>query len=281
MSAVTIRNAYVETTLGQVHYRFVDVPEDAHAHAHAHAHAPVLFFHRTPVTSASFDRVLAQLAGWRRLIAFDTPGFGGSFTPADAAGMPVFVSAFAEAIAGLGIDRFHLVGHHTGCHFAAELAALPGSGALSLMMDGAMVPSAEERSRVVPPVPAPVIDRSGSYARIAWDFLQPFYTVFDERCIHDEYVGALSSTFTRAACMKVVRGHDLAALLRDVRCPLLACAAEDDVFAPHLERVSAIDSSAAIRRYGNAGIASPELQTEAFCALVRESVARSEKVSSA
>lgn len=269
MSAFSIRKAYVETTLGQIHCRFVDVPEDAGA--------PVLFFHRTPVTSASFDGVLAQLAGWKRLIAFDTPGFGGSFTPAADAKMPVFVSAFVEAIEGLGIDQFHLVGHHTGCHFAAELAALPGSGALSLMMDGAMVPSAEERSRVVPPVPAPVIDRSGSYARVAWDFLQPFYTVFDERCIHDEYVGALSSTFTRAACMKVVRAHDLAALLRDVRCPLLACAAQDDVFAPHLERVSAVDSSAVIRRYGNAGIASPELQTTAFCALVRESVARGER----
>jgi pimeloyl-ACP methyl ester carboxylesterase len=266
MAGPAIRKGYVDTSVGQIHYRSVEAP--------ASAGDPVLFFHRTPVTSASFERVLWRLAGWRRLVAFDTPGFGESFVPPDDADMRSFVVAFKEAIAGLGIHRFHLVGHHTGCHFAAELAALPGSGALSLMMDGAMIPSPEERARVVPPIPAPVIDRSGNYARLAWDFLQPFYTVFDERCMHYEYVGALGSTFTRTACMKVVRAHDLALVLDSVRCPVLACAAQDDVFAPHLERASAVRSGAVVRRYGNAGIASPELQTEAFCELVRESVGR-------
>jgi len=269
MTDAILRKAYVDTSVGQMHYRSADAPGSSAA--------PVLFFRRTPVTSASFTRVLQRLAGARRLIAFDTPGFGESFVPAEDAGMPTFVRAFSDAIAALGIERFHLVGHHTGCHFAAELAALPDSGALSLLMDGAMVPSAEERSRVVPPIPAPVIDRTGSYARNAWDFLQPFYTVFDERCIHDEYVGALASTFTRTACMKVVRGHDLAGLLGAIRCPIIACAAQDDVFAPHLERVSAVNGAALIRRYGNAGIAAPELQTEAFCELVREAIALGER----
>lgn len=268
MAAVAIRKSYVDTSAGQMHCRYVDAP-------HATG-APVLFFHRTPVTSASFERVLQRLAGWRRLVAFDTPGFGGSFVPADDAGMAQFAGAFGEAIAGLGIDRFHLVGHHTGCHFAAELAAAPGSRALSLLVDGAMIPAPEERARVAPPVPAPVIDRTGNYARLAWDFLLPFYTVFDARCIHDEYVGALASTFTRGACMRVVRSHDLARTLGEVRCAVLACAARDDVFAPHLERVADVCRQALIRRYGDAGIASPELQTEAFCELVRESVERGE-----
>jgi pimeloyl-ACP methyl ester carboxylesterase len=269
MAIADLRKAYVDTAAGQIHYRFFDAP--------GNTAAPVLFFHRTPVTSASFTRVLQHLGGWRRLIAFDTPGFGESFVPAGDAGMQVFVQAFSEALARLQVSRYHLVGHHTGCHFAAELAALPGSGALSLMLDGAMIPSAEERARVVPPTPAPVIDRSGSYAHRAWEFLQPYYTVFDERCMHDEFVGALASTFTRGACMKVVRSHDLAAVLQSVRCPLLACAAQDDVFAPHLERISAVNGAAVIQRYGNAGIAAPELQTGAFCALVQECVEMGER----
>lgn len=269
MSAIIVRKTYIDTSEGQIHLRHVEAPGTTDT--------PVLFFHRTPVTSASFTRVLQHLAGWRHLIAFDTPGFGESFVPTSDSGMPVFVRAFSEALARLGINRFHLVGHHTGCHFAAELAALPNSGAQSLMMDGAMIPSPEERSRVVPPIPAPVIDRTGSYAQKAWEFLQPFYTVFDEHCIHDEYVGALASTFTRTACMKVVRAHDLGAVLKSVSCPILACAASDDVFAPHLERASAVNGSTVIRRYGHAGIASPELQTKAFCELVRESVKLGER----
>jgi pimeloyl-ACP methyl ester carboxylesterase len=264
-----IHKAYVDTAAGQVHCRIVEAP--------ASTGAPVLFFHRTPVTSASFTRVLERLAGWRRLVAFDTPGFGESFTPPDDAGMPTFVRSFAEAIAALGIDRYHLVGHHTGGHFAAELASGADSRALSLMLDGAMVPTAEDRARVVPPIPAPVIDRTGKYAQMAWEFLQPFYTVFDARCIHDEYVGALASTFTRTACMKVVRAHDLGDVIRRVSCPIVACAARDDVFAPHLDRIAAVRDTAVIRRYGDAGIASPELQTDAFCALVRECVELGER----
>ncbi len=263
MSTATIRKSYVDTPLGQLHLRSVEGPG-----------APVLFLHRTPVTSASFERVLTQLSGWRRLIAFDVPGYGDSFVPAAGTVLPDLVSAFHAALATLGIERFHVVGHHSGASLAAALAQHPG--ALSLMIDGAMVSSAEERARLTPPPPAPVIDRSGQYTQLAWKFLEPYYTVFDERCIHDEFVGALRSTFTRGAHLLAVRAHDLGATLARLNCPVLACAAEDDVFAAHLERVSAALPRALVRRYGQAGIAGPELQTEAFCALVRETVALGE-----
>lgn len=259
MSSCTIRKGYTDTSFGPLHHRSIGGPG-----------APVLFLHRTPVSSASFERVFEQLAGWRHLLAFDVPGFGESFVPAEDAGLPVFVQAFAEAMAAMGIERFHLVGHHSGAGIACELAAAPG--ALSLMIDGAMLTSAEERARVTPPVPAPVIDRSGAYAQAAWNFLQPYYTVFDGRCMHEEYVGALRSTFTRGPLLRAVRGHDLAAALARVRCPVLASAAEDDVFAAHLERVRAVLPQALLRRYGKAGIAGPELQAESFAALVREAV---------
>ncbi len=260
MSATPIRKAYVDTSLGQVHHRSVDGPG-----------VPVLFFHRTPVSSASFERVLTRLAGWRRLIAFDLPGFGESFVPAEDAGLPVFVQAISEALAAMGIERFHLVGHHSGAGLATELAA--HAGAMSLMIDGAMLSSAQERARLTPPPPTPQIDRNGEYAQAAWKFLAPYYTVFDERCIHDEYVGALRSSFTRGPWMRAVRQHDMAAALRRLSCPVLACAARDDVYSAHLERIQASLPQASIHRYGDAGIAGPELQTEAFCALVQASVA--------
>ena len=263
-----VRKGYVDTRGGQIHYR--------HAEPWAGRAAPVLFFHRTPVSSASFERVLACLAGWRPLVAFDTPGFGESFTPPDAMAMADFTEAFAEAIASLGVEHCHLVGHHTGCHFATELAVQLGQRVLSLMIDGAMVSSAEERARVTPGAAAPEIDRDGAYARATWSFLQPYYTVFDPRCVHDEFVGALRTTFTRGACMRAVQAHDMSAALARVRCPVLASAAGDDVFSLHLERIRAVAPHAVLRRYGSAGIAAPELQTGAFADLVRESVGAGE-----
>ena len=67
-----VRKAYVDTRFGQIHYRYL---------AAGNSDAPVVFFHRTPVTSASFVPVMEGLAGWRPMVAFDTPGFGASFTP--------------------------------------------------------------------------------------------------------------------------------------------------------------------------------------------------------
>jgi pimeloyl-ACP methyl ester carboxylesterase len=187
----------------------------------------VLFFHRTPVTSASFIRVMEHLGGWRRLVAFDTPGFGESFTPTAGTTMATFTGAFLQAINALGIDRFHLVGHHTGAHFATEIALAAPDRTLSLMLDGAMVLSAEQRAQASAPPPV-VVDEDGAYAAGAWKFLRPYYTVFDARCIHDEFVGALSSTFTRDACMALVRVHDMAAQVARVKCPVIASAAQDE-----------------------------------------------------
>lgn len=264
---VLLRKAYVDTRHGQMHCRLIDGPVPQ---------SPVVLFHRTPVTSASFDRLMRHLAGWRRLIAFDTPGFGQSFVPPADAAMEVFADAFVDALDGLGCHNWHLVGHHTGAHFATELAVGHPTRALSLMIDGAMVPSDDERARIAPPPPDTVVDEQGDYARNAWAFLRPYYSVFDGRCIHDEYVGALASQFTRSACMRLVRGHDMAALLASTTLPLMASAAEDDVFVAHLDRIRLARPDALFRRYGPAGIASPELQTEAFAALVREAVALGE-----
>jgi pimeloyl-ACP methyl ester carboxylesterase len=266
-TAAVIRKAYVDTGHGQMHCRMVDGP---------HAESPVVLFHRTPVTSASFDRLMQHLAGWRRLIAFDTPGFGQSFVPPADAPMDMFTDAFVNALDGLGARNWHLVGHHTGAHFATELAVRYSACALSLMIDGAMAPSDEERARVAPPPPDTVVDEQGDYARNAWAFLRPYYTVFDERCIHDEYVGALASQFTRSACMRLVRGHDMAGLLASTTLPLIASAAEDDVFVPHLDHIRQARPDALVRLYGPAGIAAPELQTDAFASLVREAVALGE-----
>jgi pimeloyl-ACP methyl ester carboxylesterase len=256
-----VRKAYVDTRFGQIHYRSL---------AADNSEAPLVFFHRTPVTSASFVPVMHELAGWRPMIAFDTPGFGASFTPEPAAAMPDFVAFFTAALDALEVATFHLVGHHTGAHFAAELALHLPDRALSLMIDGAMVTTAEEREaqRPAPPV---TVDEQGIYARHAWNFLRPYYTCFDEQCIHAEFVGALSSTFTRSACMAAVQSHDLGAVLSRVAIPVLASAAADDVFVHHLERIAAALPGTAVRTYENAGIASPELRAATFAGLVRAS----------
>ena len=63
-----IRKAYADTPAGQVHYR--------HAPG-ASGRAPLVFLHRTPASSATFEAMMRAISGDRPVYAFDTPGFGG------------------------------------------------------------------------------------------------------------------------------------------------------------------------------------------------------------
>lgn len=257
-----IRKGYADTDFGQLHFR-----ELAGGNG-----PPVIFFHRTPVTSASFEPVMRELAGWRRLIAFDTPGFGESFTPSDEATMADLVAAFTQALDTLGCNEFHAVGHHSGCHFVGELAAhLPGR-VLSAMLDGAMVQLPHELGELGPRPAPTIVDEEGDYARQAWSFIRPYYTVFDGRCMHAEFVGAMASTFTRSASSAIIRKHDMSAALARVNCPVLVSAANDDVFVDHIDRIAKILPEATTVVYEEAGIASPELRPATFSLLVRQAV---------
>jgi len=260
-----ILKGYVQTRAGQIHYR-----ESASGTVDL---APVVFIHRSPMSGATFEQVFERLSGWRRLIAFDVPGFGQSCSVPDGTTLPQIAEILSEAMSELGIGEAHLVGHHSGCAIAAEMAAMPGNRIRSIMLDGAMIADADARRSGVPAAPPPQITRDGEYLAAAWSFLQPYYTIFEPHLVHDGLVGALQSLFARGPTMAAIRDYDLRATLPRVSCPVLASAAADDVFAPHLDRVLAIRPETEVHRYGPAGIASPELQSDKFAELVRRTVA--------
>ena len=63
------------------------------------------------------------LAETRRAVALDLPGHGGSVKEVGSGDADAFAAAVADALAALGIDRVHLVGHSMGGAIAATLAA--------------------------------------------------------------------------------------------------------------------------------------------------------------
>jgi pyruvate dehydrogenase E2 component (dihydrolipoamide acetyltransferase) len=65
------------------------------------------------------------LAERRRVVAIDLPGHGGSVKQVGAGDAETFAAAVSDALAALGIGRFHLVGHSMG-------------GAVALMLAGQM-----------------------------------------------------------------------------------------------------------------------------------------------
>jgi pimeloyl-ACP methyl ester carboxylesterase len=107
------QRGYVDTPDGLIHYR-------------ERGSGPVLLLlHQTPSNSEQYSASLPLFAArGYRAIAMDTPGFGLSDPPADKpASMAWFAGRVLQFVDGLGIDRAHVFGHHTGCSIALELAA--------------------------------------------------------------------------------------------------------------------------------------------------------------
>jgi pimeloyl-ACP methyl ester carboxylesterase len=107
------KRGYVETPDGLIHYR-------------EQGTGPViLLLHQTPSNSEQYSASLPLFAARGfRTIAMDTPGFGMSDGPAEKPDhMRWFAGRVKQLLDGLGVDKAHIFGHHTGCTIALETAA--------------------------------------------------------------------------------------------------------------------------------------------------------------
>ncbi len=85
--------------------------------------APVVFIHGFGGDLNSWMFTQPALAEGRRAIALDLPGHGGADKEVGAGDPEMFAAAVADAIAALGLDRVHLVGHSMGGAIALAVAA--------------------------------------------------------------------------------------------------------------------------------------------------------------
>jgi pimeloyl-ACP methyl ester carboxylesterase len=119
---------YVQTPMGQVHYRDVG-PRDAKV--------PILLVHQAWMWMIEYAQIQDELAklGYRS-IAVDTPGYGLSDP---APGQPT-IGDLAENLTpvldGLKIKRVIVVGHHTGSLIAAAFAARHPDRVTALVLHG-------------------------------------------------------------------------------------------------------------------------------------------------
>lgn len=252
-----LQKAYADSSGGQIHYRTVPG-----------AGTPIVFFHQTASSGQMWLKAFDRLAGRWPLYAFDTPGFGGSFDP-DPHSEPTlsqYVTWLYEAVRDAGINRCHIVGHHTGSCIGVELAARHAELAASLTMIGPVPLTEEERvefSRHFGTPFKPVV--SGSYLLENWEYLRNLGAHVDPLLWNREMSDQLRAWWGRVQSYKAVWGQDFSALYLQVSCPMMIGAAPDDVLYPYMDRAAAMRPDATVLPLFGANF-EPDLDADNFVA---------------
>ena len=223
---MTSQRFYATTSVGQIHGRRM-----------GSAAEPVVLLHRTPVDSSGFEAVLDFLAAnGQSAIALDTPGFGGSFMPGGSPSAADYGQWLLEALDDLGIQSFHLAAHHTGTHFAAEVARLAPARVLSLTLSGVMLADADERITMRADVGhAPAIDGDGTHIMENFRLMKSLFLDPVPELVHSETMGALIAGQGRDLAFDAIFAQDFRKLLDELhglgQFPIQVVQASDDPFS--------------------------------------------------
>ncbi|MFE5165315.1 alpha/beta fold hydrolase [Streptomyces sp. NPDC056697] len=254
---------YTSSRFGQLHY--VECGEGE----------PVLLLHQTPRSWTEYRDVLPLVGAAHRAIAMDTVGYGASAKPAADQSIEMFADGVEDLVAGLGLESFHLVGHHTGGVIAVEVAARLGARVRSLVLSATpfITPGKRARAAWKRPVDWVQPEPDGSHLMELWNRRRHFYEPGQEAALN-RFMADAVRVLDRAE-----DGHIAVRLFAmDERLPRITapatviCGQYDDPSMPSFEpMVNALSATGHI--VPEAGVPFPEQRPEEFARLVLEAVA--------
>jgi pimeloyl-ACP methyl ester carboxylesterase len=139
---------------------------------------PVIWLHQSNFSSGEFAKVTPLVAGEYRCIAPDTMGYGWSDPAPLDWEFKDWVDVVPRFMDGLGIEKAHLVGHHTGALLVAAVAAHYPDRVMKCLMNGCVVPEPEtaakfyEAQKQEPLIGPLEIRRDGSQCIRMWKWQQ-------------------------------------------------------------------------------------------------------------
>ncbi|WP_338692642.1 alpha/beta fold hydrolase [Streptomyces sp. Q6] len=219
---------YVPSRFGQLHY--VETGDGE----------PVLLLHQTPRSWTEYVDVLPLVGARYRAIAMDTLGYGASAKPEEPHTIERFADGVGDLVDALGLDRFHLVGHHTGGVVAVEVAARLQDRVASLLLSATSFVDDEKRGGAhgsvdhVDPTP------DGTHLRHLWDNRRGFYRPGEEEALGRYVIDALTVLDRVEEGHRAVRRYAMEPRLPQITARTLAVCAPDDRFSlPSLAKFAA------------------------------------------
>ncbi len=166
------KRRYVEGRFGQIHVYIARPwsPTDTVLKT------PLMCFHPTPYSGDYYKDFIAELGRDRIAMAMDTPGYGKSDRPPEPQFMDQLAGAAGDALDVLGYGAagagpVDVLGYHTGCFIAAELAIIRPDLVRRLVQIGIPFNQEEERRAAYEENFQPtVILEDGSHLDSKWEF---------------------------------------------------------------------------------------------------------------
>ena len=238
-----ITKGYASTPQGQIHFR-----SSGHLTADT---IPIVMLHQTASSSAMWEKVMSLLDDGMSVIAFDTPGFGNSYDPEGYMTIKELSDVIVRASDDLGVQHFHLLGHHTGVCLAAEIAVAHPERIKSAMMIGPVPLTSKEREEFRDHFSTPFSpDQSGDYLRTTWEYLSNLAgtEAMPLELLHREVLDTVRAHQGRFLTYSAVWDQDFTALFEQISAPMLLMCAEKDVLWPFFKRACDLrpDASSAI-----------------------------------
>ena len=112
---VRMRRRYAASRFGEIHLR--DLTADGEERQR-----PLMCLHPAPYSGLYFATIMPLLNENRRIIAPDYPGYGASSPPPFQPSIDDYALAMLDVASALGCDELDVLGFHTGCLVAAEMA---------------------------------------------------------------------------------------------------------------------------------------------------------------
>lgn len=229
-----MHKGYAETQHGQIHFR------------KAGSEGPILvLLHQTASSSRMYLPLMDALSPSFQVFAFDTPGFGESDAHPNQPSIADLARTLREASHALGLERLHLLGHHTGAAIATKWAADDPDQVLSLTMVGPLAMGDEERQRWSQQIQPVQIAGDGSHLMEAWNRVanidkQPVEFPPSTELRHREAVDQLLAAPRWPEAYRAVFSFDFQAALQQVVCPQLLLCGDEDILFPYLDATVAL-----------------------------------------
>ena len=246
MSQLHGGKGYVDTPMGQVHYRLIGDGD-----------GPVLLLlHQTPWSMVEYIRVQPCLAERGiRALAVDTPGYGMSDAPDGRPSIDAYADNLIPVLDALGIKRVIVAGHHTGAAIAVSFAARHADRVRGLLLHGTPLYSATERATRLASLPRErTLKADGSH-------LSDYYRYIREYAGHDPRTMVTANwsviTWYLAGVADVLHEavfkNDLDAELKTVKAPLLILSDAKDSLHQNDLRAARVKSWFRYRQFSEGG----------------------------